>query len=100
MSLYQVQKLMFDLNRDRTLRARFIESKMDITLQYKLTLEEREALLTPDIGKLYIMGVSKALLLYYTAILGLPRAKFVEGVTEGVTRYGPIRVNNPLELKE
>ena len=50
MSLYYVQKLIYQLNRDAATRERF-ESDMDsVLVDYDLTDEELAAIRQPDIG--------------------------------------------------
>jgi len=41
MSLYAVQKLLYQLNRDETVRARFESDRDALLLEYSLTAEER-----------------------------------------------------------
>ena len=52
MSLYHVQKLMFQLNRDPAVRRRFDEEFESLLSDYDLTVEEQSALRDPDIGLL------------------------------------------------
>jgi len=58
MSLYYVQKLLYQLNRDPGVRKRFDARREDVLAEYPLTDEERTALLAGDIGLLYVMGVN------------------------------------------
>ena len=63
MSLYEVQKLLFRLNRDEKLQARFRESRDEVLVDYRLDDAERRAIEAADVGRLYVMGVHPLLLL-------------------------------------
>ena len=57
MSLYQVQKLIYQLNRDPRTQERFLRERDAVLAEYELTEEERAAI-RPDIGLLYVLGVT------------------------------------------
>jgi hypothetical protein len=91
MSLYYVQKLLYQLNRDPDVRARY-ESDIESVLRgYTLTDEELHALRSGDIGLLYVMGVNGQLLMHYAALLGMPWDDYIHAMREGVRRHGPVR---------
>src|SRR5690606_27423999 len=48
MSLYYVQKMLYQLNRDPAIRKRFEESRDDLLAEYQLTDEERDAIVDGD----------------------------------------------------
>src|SRR3954465_15304637 len=50
MSLYGVQKLIFQLNRDRATRKRYEQNFDELLRDFELSEEERQAIRTPDIG--------------------------------------------------
>jgi len=52
MSLYYVQKLIYNLNRDPELVKRFKNDIENVLNDYELTKEESEAIRTPNIGLL------------------------------------------------
>ena len=70
-SLYQVQKLLFDVNRDWQVRVRFLDERERLVRDYELTAEERRAILDTDFHALYRMGVHSLLLGPLAATLGL-----------------------------
>jgi len=70
-SLYQVQKLLFHVNRDRQVRARFLAERELLVGEYDLTAEERRAVLDTDFHALYQMGVHSLLLGPLAAALGV-----------------------------
>jgi hypothetical protein len=70
-SLYQVQKLLFDVNRDRQARTRFLDERERLVGEYELTADERRAILETDFHVLYQMGVHSLLLAPLAATLGV-----------------------------
>jgi hypothetical protein len=91
MSLYSVQKLIYQLNRDPATRARH-ESDLDgLLAEYALTDEESAAIRQPDIGLLYVMGVNGQLLMHYAALRGFEWTAYIEAMKEGERKYGPVR---------
>jgi hypothetical protein len=91
MSLYYVQKLLYQLNRDAELRRRFESDRAAVLAGYELTAEERGAITAPDIGLLYVLGVNGQLLMHYAALCGLEWNAYLEAMREGVRRHGPVR---------
>jgi Aromatic-ring-opening dioxygenase LigAB, LigA subunit len=70
-SLYQVQKLLFEINRDARVRARFLAERERLVSDYGLSGDERQAILEADFHALYRMGVHSLLLGPLAATLGL-----------------------------
>ncbi len=91
MSLYYLQKILFQLNRDPVVRRRFETEPDELLKEYELTKEELDALREPNIGLLYVLGVNGQLLMHYAAMRGFPWADYIEAMREGVRRYGPVR---------
>jgi hypothetical protein len=91
MSLYYVQKLLYQLNRDAELRRRFAADADTALAGYEVTAEEREAIRQSDIGLLYVLGVNGQLLMHYAALRGLEWSAYLEAMREGVRRHGPVR---------
>ncbi len=91
MSLYYLQKILFQLNRDPVVRRRFETESEELLKEYELTKEELDALREPNIGLLYVLGVNGQLLMHYAAMRGFPWADYIEAMREGVRRYGPVR---------
>ena len=71
MSLYEVQKLLFLVNREPKIFDRFLSERETLLAEYRLTVEERRALLATDFRRLYEMGVHSLLLAPLAATLGL-----------------------------
>jgi hypothetical protein len=91
MSLYNVQKLLFQLNRDPVARQRYEKDFDDLLAEYSLTEEELQAIRTPDIGLLYVMGVNGQLLMHYAALRGFEWSAYIEAMKEGERKYGAVR---------
>jgi hypothetical protein len=91
MSLYYVQKLLYQLNRDEELRRRFAADGETVLAGYELSAEEREAIRQADIGLLYVLGVNGQLLMHYAALRGLEWSAYLEAMRDGVRRHGPVR---------
>jgi len=68
MSLYSLQKLLYQLNRDERTRAAFEADMSSVLDDYDLTEEEITAIRMPDIGLLYVLGVNGQLLMHYAAL--------------------------------
>lgn len=91
MSLYAVQKLIYQVNRDPAARERLQRDLESLLAQYELTDEERSAISVPDIGLLYVMGVNGQLLMHYAALRGFEWTAYIEAMREGERKYGPVR---------
>ncbi|HEU4627698.1 MAG TPA: hypothetical protein VFS52_23280 [Steroidobacteraceae bacterium] len=91
MSLYGVQKLIFQLNRDPAVRRRYEQDFEGLLTEFELTEEERQAIRKPDIGLLYVMGVNGQLLMHYAALRGYEWNAYIEAMKEGERKYGPVR---------
>ncbi|MDB5409076.1 MAG: hypothetical protein JWL84_3988 [Rhodospirillales bacterium] len=91
MSLYSLQKLLYQLNRDPDSRARFKQDPAAHARAFELTDEEMKAVLDPDIGLLYVLGVNGQILMHYAALRGLEWSAYIEAMREGVRRHGPVR---------
>lgn len=91
MSLYYVQKLLYQLNRDVHVRERFEDDVESLLREYELEEEERRAIFDGDVGLLYVMGVNGQLLMHYAALIGQEWDEYIEAMKEGVRTYGPVR---------
>ena len=91
MSLYQVQKFLFHLNRDETLQAAYKDMPAQAVSAYDLNDEEREALVSGNIGLLYVLGVNGQILMHFAAFLGIEWFDYLDLMREGVSDHGPVR---------
>lgn len=90
-SLYYVQKLLYQLNRDAAVRERFGTEREALLASYDLTDEETRAIDEPDIGLLYVLGVNGQLLMHYAALHDYEWNAYLEAMREGVRQHGPVR---------
>ena len=91
MSLYYVQKLLYQLNRDADTRERF-ENDVDTVLNaYDLDDEEIKAIKNGDIGLLYIMGVNGQILMHYAAMRGYAWDAYLESMRSALREHGQVR---------
>lgn len=91
MSLYQLSKLLYTLNRDEGAKQRFRDAPEALLDDYRLTAEERHALLEPDIGLLYVLGVNGQLLMHFAALCQIEWSDYLQQMRDGVKRHGPVR---------
>jgi len=91
MSLYFVQKVLYQLNRDDALRERFARAPGKVLDDFELTHEERDALLNADIGLLYILGVNGQILMHFAAANGIPWDDYLQRMRDGLDAYGQVR---------
>lgn len=91
MSLYQVQKFLYHLNRDDMIKSRYHDDLPTLLDGYDLTEEERKALIDGDIGLLYVLGVNGQILMHYAALLKIEWFDYLEMMRQGVRDHGPVR---------
>jgi hypothetical protein len=91
MSLYQLSKLLYVLNRDDAAKQQWRDDPAALVDGFALTGEERGAILNHDIGLLYVLGVNGQILMHFAALCGIAWADYLRLMREGVQTYGPVR---------
>lgn len=91
MSLYAVQKLIYEVNRSHEVFDTFRNGSHTFMDAYELTDEERSALSRPDIGLLYVLGVNGQLLMHFAAAWGYEWNAYLEAMRDGVAQHGEVR---------
>jgi hypothetical protein len=91
MSLYYLQKLLYELNRDEDIQQQCKDNIGTLLDNYELDDEERAALKDGDIGLLYVLGVNGQILMHYAAFLGIEWFDYLELMREGIAKHGPVR---------
>lgn len=91
MSLYQVQKILYRLNREPDLQPLFKVDPQAVLTGIDLTQEEHDALAGRDIGLLYVLGVNGQILMHFAAFCGVAWPDYLERMREGTRRHGPVR---------
>ena len=90
MSVYQVNKLLYLTDNDPAFRKRMLTEPEKAISEFSLTEEERNALTSGAVGKLYQMGVHTFLLnhLYRYELFGVNRDNYLTRIREGMS-YDP-----------
>jgi Aromatic-ring-opening dioxygenase LigAB, LigA subunit len=90
MSVYQVNKILYLTDNDPEFRKRMLANPEAVLNEFRLTAEERDALTSGAVGKLYQMGVHTFLLnhLYRYELFGVNRDNYLERIREGMP-YDP-----------
>lgn len=91
MSLYGLQKFLFEINREPSVQQAFRDSPGALLDRYPLAVEEREAIESHDIGLIYVLGANGQLLMHFAAYLGMPWADYIAAMRAGIAKYGPVR---------
>ncbi len=68
MSLYQLQKFLYHINRDAAQRQRYREDPAAFIKNYELSEDEAKAALEVDVRALYALGVHSLLLRPFTLL--------------------------------
>jgi hypothetical protein len=90
-SLYGMQKFLYQLNRDPRVQSRFREDPAALLGEYPLDEEERGAIERGDLGLMYVLGTNGQLLMHFAAFLGVPWPEYLQAMRDGVARHGPVR---------
>lgn len=91
MTLYTVQKCLFELNRDPVRQAAYLADRSAAVSGYDLDNEEVAALTAPDIGLLFHMGVNGQILMHFAAFHQIAWPDYLQQMRDGIDRYGPVR---------
>ncbi len=91
MSLYYLQKVLYELNRDPAVQQQYLEDVDSLLEKYSLSEEERLALIKPDIGLLYVLGVNGQILMHFAAFHKIEWDDYLQSMRDGVTAHGPVR---------
>ena len=91
MSLYALQKLLYELNRDAAVQTAFATDREAVLANYRLSDEEAEALRSDDIGKLYILGVNGQILMHFAAWRGLAWDEYIQAMKDALAEHGQVR---------
>lgn len=91
MSLYYLQKLLYDINRDPVIQGQFQDDPQKLMANYSLTEEEKTAITQPDIGLLYVLGVNGQILMHFAAFHQIGWNDYLESMRQGIRLHGPVR---------
>lgn len=82
MSLYQVQRLLFDIHNDLDLRKKYLSEPEEVSMPYDLSDLERSTLLNKDVKTLYRMGVNPWLLFQFAHMVGIRNDEYLKQIRE------------------
>ncbi len=82
MSIYALQKLIRDVNRDPAHRERYFAGAEKFAAGYELSEAERSALVSVDLTKLYALGVHGLLLKPFSILHSVPEAEYLVKIRE------------------
>lgn len=95
MSLYYVQKYLYELNRSPVVQQAHRDDAALAVGAFgdggRLTEEEVAALVQPDIGQLYHFGVNGQILMHFAAFHQIAWPDYLESMREGIRVHGPVR---------
>jgi hypothetical protein len=91
MSLYYVQKVLYDINRSPEKQQQYTDNVSKFLDSYTLTDEERKALIEPDIGLLYVLGVNGQILMHFAAFHQIEWDDYLQRMRDGIETYGEVR---------
>jgi hypothetical protein len=91
MSLYALQKLLYELNRDPRVQDEFAADREALFARFRLSGEEADAVRNDDIGLLYVLGVNGQILMHFAAWRGLAWDEYIQAMKDGLARHGQVR---------
>ena len=91
MSLYATQKFLYELNRSETVQAAYRADRRAVLEPYDLTDDEVEALVEPDIGRLFHLGVNGQILMHFAAFHQIDWQDYLQRMRDGIAKHGPVR---------
>lgn len=91
MSLYYVQKFLYELNRDARVQEQYAADRQAAIESYDLTDEEVRALVEPDIGLLFHLGVNGQILMHFAALHQVEWQDYLQRMRDGIEEHGPVR---------
>ena len=91
MSLYSLQKLLYELNRDTRVQQEFLAGPEEVLARFRLSGEEAEAVRRDDVGMLYILGVNGQILMHFAAWRGLAWDEYIQAMKDALAEHGQVR---------
>ncbi len=91
MSLYTLQKFLYELNRSEQLQQAYLADREGVLAPYALSDEERRAIVEPDIGLLFHLGVNGQILMHFAAFHQIAWADYLQRMRDGLAIHGPVR---------
>lgn len=80
MSVYALNKILREVNRNPQARERFMKDAAALAAEFDLTDEEREAIVARDIGKLYKLGAHGLILRPFTILHQMSEPDYLRAI--------------------
>ena len=87
LSLYYVQKFLFELNRSEEIQTSYWADGRAVLDSYTLTTEEEDALIEPDIGLLFHLGVNGQILMHFAALHQIEWQDYLQRMRDGIETH-------------
>ena len=91
MSLYALQKLIYELNRDPRVQDEYVRDREAVLARFRLSDEEAEAIRNDDIGLLYILCVNGQILMHFAAWRCLAWDEYIQAMKDALAKHGQVR---------
>ena len=96
MSLYYVQKFLYELNRSDQAQGAYAADREAAIEAFRsdgadFRDEEVEALVAPDIGLLFHLGVNGQILMHFAALHHIAWQDYLQRMRDGIEAHGPVR---------
>ena len=91
MSLYYVQKFLYQLNRDQAVQDAYRDDPHGVLAGFELTDQEIDAIVAPDIGLLFVFGVNGQILMHFAAFHQIGWADYLQRMRDGIAEHGAVR---------
>ena len=86
-----MQKFLYELNRSEAAQQAYYADRRACLDGFELTEDEIEALVEPDIGKLFHLGVNGQILMHFAALHQIEWADYLQRMRDGIEQHGPVR---------
>ena len=91
MSLYSLQKLIYELNRDARVQQEFVADRETVLARFRLSDEEADAIRNDDVGLLYVLGVNGQILMHFAAWRGFAWDDYIQAMKDALAKHGQVR---------
>jgi hypothetical protein len=85
-SIYELQKLIRDTNRDPAVRQAFFASPQEVVSRYRLSDNEKASVLARDYGALYRLGVHGLLLRPFSILHSVSEKDYLAAIRQEPNR--------------
>ena len=86
-----MQKFLYELNRSEQMQASYQADRHGALADFELTDAEIDALVEPDIGMLFHLGVNGQILMHFAALHQIEWADYLQRMRDGIDSHGPVR---------